>query len=803
MRWYRQAEALLPASGYDATLPALYEDVARLYMLMNMPRPALRALERALSHATVAEGSYRWARLRLEQADAWLRLRRPAQARPLLAGVLPIFRQIGHMRPVAQTQTLLGRTATLEGNVNEAAAHYCAALESWLGIDDGEAQTEVAHEMETLAGFATLPVQPSSVLTSAAANVRVRVYAQRFIHPLYAMFSRVGFLVLAGLLFFLLFFGIRTQSGTSIRADAALTYVPPTQANTAAAEFSPNLPPIQLPISQQLSPDLNTQVVGTLFGGGLLLYLLLYTVLGLYLIIYAPLAPVQREQQQRWVLGDDAIEHVAAGKTLARLPWQSVSLWLRSNRCFWREPMAQFSFCALQGGETTLIIPGRTRHYRGLQRVIDARLPGHARHDDSGYRLIGSKEGVIFGATIFYLMLFVFVASVAKEWLLSPLLGTPYTLADLYALGYLGLAYPLGYWLVVQPTRALLTVEGSRSILGGVGAVGVGMALISLLHLNWLRLPVGRPEIIIQFIAVYLILFAAFRIWRARPPIYLTSARQLYRALIHWGMDLLLLILVGLMLQLIVVELRSFHHMVVGNGYLRQADVEVRRFAAAARLESLYTSARRAYERSLNLRESAVVHNSLGSVYAQLNAPAAAVRNYKAALDLEANPVYQINLAMAYATWSRQTDNPEKQVAYAKQGADLFDSLIAKMQTSGESQTQLALTYLLRATLHFNQDAYAAAYDDFSAAIASDPDANDNYIGPQAYMGRAWANFQMNELRGNLAAWSEEEVTEKRTRIARCPGRFPRRRSSRPWQSKRPRWRRLDALLPGHQISGV
>lgn len=757
--WYRQAEKALRRLGDQEALLAVEEKLARLAFTMGRAGRAVRLYREVLAQGGDKLEAYRRARAQLELAHALARDGKLGEARHIAEQVLPVFQAYGHRRRQAQTHTLLAQLHAQEERYPEAVAEYEQALALWQELDEAEAVTELAHQMEELAQRPHLDDALKARLQAGAGSVPRRVYATRYRHPLSDLFGRIFLVALAVVFFMTLLLGFRTQSGTSIRADAALIR-PVQRPIPAAEELSPT---VDLSIQQQLQPTVDAQVVTPVVAGSLLAYLLLYAGLGLYLFTRARLEEVQRAQRRRLVVDAQAgISREQDGGELAHLDWSQVSAMVVADRRIRRRPWPAHSYFALFGPAQRIVVPGLTRRYQALQQWIRQRLPAAVPVHDLGFSILGSRSGYLFLLALAYLALFALLTQVAPAWLTARLHPFPYALVDLFGLSLLGIGLALGYWFVIQPMRARVAEDPRTPVVWLGGLLGLFFGLLAILQINLIQLPLGRPDIAVGLVAAgitglagsYIARLRATSVWGQghgdAPHVYPWPVRLV-------GVTLAALVVLGALLS-VGRELYSFHFLVTGNARLQQAEAQAQ--AQPEEAQRLLEQAVAAYRRSLALRPEASAFNSLGAALTQLGQFQEAVQAYQRAYQEEpGQPVYLSNLALAYTDWASRTEDPQLQDQRYVLAWEKFAQALAQMEAQPTRyQAQLETVHLLRGGASFQRgkyftdelkeydtalEHYRSAFQDYTWVIEEGVDPRRIAA---AYAGRGWVYFWFARL---------------------------------------------------------
>jgi tetratricopeptide (TPR) repeat protein len=776
--WLHQAERLLgqgqvegesPLEGDAAALIRVREDLAHLNRLLNNPRQAEAINEKLLSMEAVKLDDYRAARARLGIAHALLLRYEAAQAKPLLEETLPIFQGYGHRRRVAETQTLLARAESLMGELPDAIVHYNKALASWQLVGDQTGVTDVVQEMEALQNQSGLSALSQETVDPASQRVRRRHYLTRYQHPVLLNFQKVSLVAFVIVFFLAIWLAIHNESGAAIGATAAL-FKPVYEKLPTTEELKPDL---VLTVREQLRPRTEPKVFAVAFGGTLVGYLVLYTLVGLYFITTTPLHTVRRGRLRGVVIDDDGIANLIAEGESGRLDWGSVRSLIVANRVLGRWPLTIVSSVTLLGQQGHLKVTAFTRHYESLQPQIRERFAQEMVRN-LGFSIPRSVSGWIFVASLAFLLLFSILSWLTPDALTQSWGPIPYSPADLYWLAYLGVGFPLGWWFVVQPLRARFLVNPRSRLIWWVGAAGMILAILYVLQVLVVQMPVPRPDVALGVISIVLTGLFAKQITGARQPGVDGTEELVHSSRVRVFALLGALMAIAIVLCSIFWELFGFHHLVRGNYYWREAE------KPGEREPEDFSDALNAYGDALVFRKEAAVYNSRGAIFARLGDYEEAIRQYEIALELKPREwAYASNMALAYAGWAAQTDNPAQRFERYGRAVGLHNVTITEMEEKLTLYTLQDVTaHLLRAdALYdlgqmyetdelFRDEAIALAM--FQAAMEDYQWVVDHHPrDPVGYTGRGWARLRLQELAG-------EDVIKRRGSLKQALADFDR-----------------------------
>jgi tetratricopeptide (TPR) repeat protein len=682
---------------------------------------------------------------------------------------------------VAQTLTLRAEAARLLHQPDEAISFHRQALDEWQAADDLAAATDTLHAMEAVREQWTISVENRDAIEEAGQRLTRRHYRVRYFHPLLVAFSRVALVGLVVLFFFTVRLALRSEYGTQVDAVAVL-------AQPAQPELPADEGPIMAPqdevrapelpaIDQQFVPSPPVRAAGLVVAASFVGYLLFYALVGWLVIATTPLAEIEPGEVRAVLIGPEGIRLLTPAGSGDPLPWNDVSVLLRSDRIVVRRPLQMLSFFALFGGATPISISGRTRHYQALQQLARARAEKGTDNKvhiyNLGFDLLHSKSGWLFLVSLVYVLAFFLLAIVKPDLVTRNYDPIPYNAVDLYGLAYLGLALPLAWWFAVQPLRAQWLVSVRTPIVWLVGAAGLGLALISLLQTYRWHLPLGRPDIVTAVLAILLVGVAASHILRARiPSVSGDDKAHAYPRPVRAAVALVASVTLLAMLFAIGWEMSNFHYVAVGNSHLRAAE-DYRRNGFQARAEEAYSQALEAYDRALWIRPEAYVHNSQGAVLTRLGRYSDAIYAYNRAQVLDPDePAYVINQVLVYTSQASAPGVQRIDITLHGLAIHYLTPMIQKLAAEpGRYREQLPTARLLRAGAYYDRgqiyldqskeeqaagdetaaaESHAAAMADFQRAlddydrVARDGNASTRYRAA-GYSGRGWARLKLRE----------------------------------------------------------
>jgi len=648
--WFRQAEAIYQKIDEPMGLQRTQACLGRLYLALNHPEAA--AIFRQLA-ASAPPDTYQQARAGLELAEALLRQGEFAEAEALLQQALPIFTRLNHTHRVAQTQGHLGHIATHNKEWDAAMYAYAAAWQAWQQVGNATRTTDMIHAMEALERTTELPAAARNALTQTQQQTTKRVYEARFVHPVMARFQRFASVLLWVAIFIALLTSIRSEAGTKIGADAILKR--PTQAESVAA-FKPtvgaaNQEAVLLEIKKQVTPQFRGRFLGATGAAVLATYLVLYTVLGLYLIVTTTMGNVQAQQECRLQLDNETIDEVENHRIVQQLHWTDVRTYVTNHRLIFGKFIETISSITLLGPNNYINISGRMRHYWALtQRHLLPLLPAQVLKINTGYALPYGLFGWLLMTALTLLLAFIALIVLKSPLINRPLPFLPYTPTELYSLIFVAGALPVLYWFVIQPIRDYLIRQPQRKIVRGIALASLGLGFSSLLQFRSWHLPFGRPDLLLGTLTILLAGFALHQ--------HFLLAQRSNRLRLYFNGSIILVILaISFAVWVMQQELRSFRTLAQANTYFLRAEEKLEQKDGAI-AKSEYLQALTFYTETLSLRAEPYIYNSQGNVYIRLKEYAKAIRAYQDAQQRNPDDLsIHLNLALAYREWASDTQD--------------------------------------------------------------------------------------------------------------------------------------------------
>lgn len=768
--WFDKAAALYQTLGNTEGEIHASEQRGRLYLALSYTPRAADIFRQLMDDPT--RGTYQAARARLELAETLICAGQDAAARPLLEAALPVFQALKHNQRIAQTQNLLGHLAARRQEPEVALHAYDEALTAWQRVGDEVRATDIIHAMEAVGRRATLSDDARTLLEKAQQRLPTRVYVTRFVHPWMNLFQRLALVLLFVVLFTGLWMSMRSESGTKLGADVVLRR--PIQMEKIE-DFKPSVGAtddreVQLDISKQVKPQIQARFLKSIIGYTLLTYILLYTLLGLLIIVITPMQSVQTQQVWRLQMDNTTMGTLFGNKFSVRLLWTEISTFIRSDTNLLGKPLAFWSNTTINGPQQQIDMTGYTHHYMDLTAALDEQIAPDVLRIDTGYTLLRGFFGRLLLGTLALWVIFIALIYLKPTWIQNRLATLPYTPVDLYGLLFIGIGLPLAFWLGVQPARHRLARNPNNWMLPLLAVGCLVLCELAWVQYYYWHVPLGRPDVVLSAMVLLLAgstFYQQVRLWR-----------RMARPWLAAGVLVTVLLAASLALSLICSELKSFTYLAIANQRFLEAEAENQRTPELA--QQKYLAALTAYSTTLAIRPEAYIYNSLGNVYAQLaSAPNATpvsasvvVSGVKPISDAETfymkasvaysqavvlDPkqlIYGQNLALAYRQWAAVTQNNDVskqrfQVALGQYNALLKAVENAKRRNGSVTELERS-AHELRAATWFDLGRLAntpkagseEALTDFAKAqIDYEWLIKHDENNPAGYVGKGWSLF--------------------------------------------------------------
>jgi tetratricopeptide (TPR) repeat protein len=512
-KWYRAADKLLESDSRRSVWGQADEKLAWLYLNMGDARQALPRFQGLLTDTHIEE--FQRASSQLGLAESYWQLGRVEEAERLANEALPLVEAYEATDLSALGEELLGKIAARKADYATAITRFGRALRFYQRNGDLVNATAMAEEMERLATYpeASLRATAQDALNTANVILPIRRYPARFQHQLLQYFQW-GMVVIGLLLLFLMpMLAIRVQQGSFLQYSIGFETQPPLQAGTGIIPLAAE-PSFDAGIIPNVVPDTALNVVFWL----VLFLLVLYTLVGIYLIVQTRFSSVQAATQAQ------TLAVSATGITSGDeepLKWQEISHVLQAETTFNANPIPIASTTVFTDGQRRIYLKGSTAFYEPLRTRLLQRIPATVKPQQLNSAVFPSRMAVLYLICLGLILLLAFastqrVLAVALSRDLSPL---PYSILDLYPFLYLGLVIPPVWWIAVQPLRVLATLRDHWRAAGLV----VGGILLTLVIREslWFRTWFLQPNLFAYVAAGLMggaLVVAVIRAWRLALP---------------------------------------------------------------------------------------------------------------------------------------------------------------------------------------------------------------------------------------------------------------------------------------------
>jgi len=749
--WYNQAETLYRKIQFQSGLQSVQEHLANLYLTLGDAQRAEPILRNLLHKEGDPLSAYRQATVQVALGHALVRLQRDAEAIEQLEKAIPILQIYDDKETEARAHALVAEALFEVGQRTTGLERFDKSLRLYQKAGDVVAATEVAERVYLFGRDDRLTKKEREFAASTTSIMSRRQYLVRFEHPVLRAFRRAMYLTLSVVLFAIPAMVINLDTAVTLTPNINFFAFPFLEAQLSANTLNYG-PSLSQAIVLVLKPSTDANVFGWIAAVALVIYFLLYTILGLLVIIRTPLKAVQGATQAETIRFDLMGFTVGLEDAGRSVLWHEISRTTRANVFLLGQLVRDHSLMVVESPSRRVAIRGTAAWYESLTHQIERYSPAAAKQDNLSYHIGWGKLSLAYGLSVLLLLTFAILVKLAPHLLFTYIPFTPYSFADLYPLFYLGLFLGPVYWGVLRPLRIEVRAKAQNNLPWVVFGLAVifGLVRFFLYRRPLLTIPDIYPPlfiILLTWTAMQAILRArsvtgtpTFALWPRRG-VQAAAAIIILLMLIQGGRDVL-----------------SRHFYIVGNWHrdaglkLSGADQEAEYWRAIENYErAIALNPPRRYSR-LGLPSSRTftwvqATNNRATLYAQLGDFAAATHEY-ATITRYLNPrytaPYHASKAVAYVSWAAQlTDEVQTDKANERYGQaqDAFDAAI-------EQEPHHSDFYVWRGVADHNilGDLDAAA-ENYSLALIQDPDHVD------ALLGLGWVSFQEAEnLRQQIAA---------------------------------------------------
>lgn len=755
-RWYTQARSLYQRIEYAPGLQSVQEHMANLYLTLGDARRAEPILRELLASENV--GQYRQATVQVALGHALVRLHRDAEAIPFLEQALPIVKLYDDKEAEARACAFMAEALFMMGQRVEGLEQFERALRLYQSSGNVVSATEVAERLQRVGEDNRLTQKEREFASSTSGAMSRRHYLVRFEHPVLRAFRRLTYMSFATILFLIPLMVIRLDTAVTLTPDINFFAFPFLEAQLSANTLNYG-PSLSQAIVLVLKPATDANVFAWIAAVVMLVYFLLYTLVGLLVIIRTPLKTVQAATRAETVRFDLTGFTVGYDDTGRRASWHEIKAMTRANVSLLGQLVRDHSVFVVESPTRRITIRGTTAWYDSLIQQIERYAPAAATRQDTSYHVGWGRLSVAYAISLMLVVLYAILVKAKPELLFNTIPFTPYSFVDLYPFYYLGLFLGPVYWGIVRPLRNEVRAKANNPlpwiVLGVIVALGV-------VRFFFYRRPLFTiPDLYPQLFIVLLAWASAQCIWQARSVMGTPTFTNWQRR----GAGFAAAIIILLMTIQLGQEVLARHFLIVGNWH-RDHALELEQ----TEREAEFWQAIMNYDRAIALAPArwsswmgfvsrrtftwVQAHNNRGTLYAQLGDFAAATQDYKTIIRYlpETHTVpYYASQAVAYVSWSAQLlDEGNSTLAMERywQAQAAFDAAIAQEPHHSDF-------YVWRGVSDHNISGdLQGAVDSYNEALEWNPNNVD------AWLGLGWAFYQQAEDLRQLIAVTEEETAK-------------------------------------------
>lgn len=532
------------------------ERLGHLWLDLGDAEAALEKFSELLEDDTLKK--YRKATIQLGKATALVRLGRNREAKPLLQTTLASLIQFTNRPAEAQARALLGEILVEDGEIAPAITQFRAARNLYRDANREAEATAAQGAIEQLyvASGQGKPLSDAHGSTHLIYPLRYRHWTTRFIQSgIIALFFAGSFLGAT------LLFRLEDQSVVA----PTITFRP---APLLAGDINEiDLSNLDVRTAGNLVFDhlASTEVTSLILWAAafFLLYLLLITVLGLWVIFNVPPRDLQMTGERQAVYLDGT--GIRQGTAGTRIDFAEISHIYTGDVAILNDRMADESLTIIEGGGKQIRVSGNIIGYPDLiKRVVDNAQNGKL--VNYSYSFLRSPLGALLLATFLFFSITTIIANFQFDVLDQPIFGgTNYSVADLYPWLLMGFYIPIVWWFVIAPTRIYQQLQRpTRFLWGLLGIAGFSFLLLFFRFGLDIR---PFPNIYVPLTALISALCAAWLLLR-QSQLAVGWLRQGFLIALYIG---LLIIMLGASLYL-TREIQVYHHQVQGNRFRNELE---------------------------------------------------------------------------------------------------------------------------------------------------------------------------------------------------------------------------------------
>ena len=781
-RSYREADKLLESlEDQHFEWNRADQKLAQLYLRLGDPHQATQRFQALLKKE---QGQYIGTLLKIGLANGYLQLSYHKQAEEQLQVILPLVNNYEDPLLKAQAISLLAEVK-LKQKHEQAIEYFGRSLELYIQQEDFVAATEITERLEGLIYDSTITKSEhdTQMIKDAANQLPFRQYQVRFQHPTLVRFRRWSLILVGVLIFFMPLSAIRIDVVNFLQLSTNFTIQPPLRGSGVEV--------IAAPFFQSLArPSLEYGVLLWQIVLMLLVYAVIYAVMGLILIVRTRLDTVQETIKSN-VLRINAQQITIGEENNARtIKWSDVTHLITVNVAWWKEPMPNHSATIIATPKQHIAFTGAAAWYKQITGRISTYIDDDVLHLNLNSSILRSPLGALYVLSVLLLLTFMLASFFSfRELLEYDWFGSVYSLIDLYPYFYVGLLIPLIWWTVgeqlVNRARLKLHLPLAWFVFGG--------GLLSLfLHLSgWFALD-NWPHIYLSLGSLSLFASVLLAFWKAKDSVLPTTFPQTVHSLFRHDaqpaapseipplaqvrlalLTLLLLTLIAGLSVDVVREVIGYHYLVVGSQKLTQIIHVEEEMTSTREADALSTERNRLLDEAIkayNISLAAVPRHvaALGGRAAantQLEQFEEAFADYDEGVrQLPSDSTVYSDRAIAYAIKSLTLSKEASTLSAEK---PIENEAIQQLIEEAEQERQRALNdinqaiklnqnnaqlYSWRSVLHYSAEQWQDALQDAQQAIRLDPS------NQQAYLNQGWAIFQL----GNEAKKEIIQATKNR-----------------------------------------
>lgn len=768
-KYYDKADRLLEQYGTPAESVVADEKLANLYLALGDTQQAELRFLRLWTESETPLSSYHQAAVCVGVGETYLRLYRPRQALKPLRAALPVLATYEDRELEARARDLLGRALLSTEEPAEAISHLIAAQEWYQAQEKWTEATRLVEYVEVWeqSREVTDPVQTQ--IKALTDGLQKRQYMGIFQHRLPVYFRRLVLMALPVILLIAQLLAVTVETGSGLAPDIRFRPAPLLDPNQ---EVILNLDLGVTTAHVTVLDDTNVVVVwaiALLFG-----YVLISLLSGLAIIRFTQLRTVQARGREATVCFDNHAVTVGKDDTAQTLRWADISRFIKADVRLWLRPLRNGSGFGLGAAQEQIAVGGNISRYAHVREQVEQRVTPATRIVNLDYAILRSKMGILFVLNLLAIGLFNLLAKVAPAVLFDRLLGTIYSLADLYPYLFLGIVIASLWWGIIQPLRQRVHLW-PRSPLA-LWMLGLGLLLTFIQITLRFRPLLTVLDLYPPFITAVILVSAGIAIWRAQ-----ASGRKIYPIYARVAVAVVVLVASSLMVTVLWRDVGAYHQLVTGHALRDRALQDNEPIRAKLSMEKALAAY--GHAAALGSREvwgidtRPAAHIALGipapdnfiwlaalinqsALQVQLSRYEQAIQNYTQALTYLDSPdqIYAWRaLAMQGATTALT-----QQSQYEKAIADLDEAIRLNPNN--------AAYYFWRGATQQASGRFDEALISYDNAIKLDAEQNVVHLTDdqraRIFAGQGWIDYMRKEYRSALDFFEQAKATNPKSAAA-------------------------------------